>query len=324
MRCLAKEARLREGEGLARAHTAAQAHSPQGEQRAEKPTRGSCGHWASRTHAFPGPPPRMRTRADSRGAGSQSGLSGMSRSPGLGGAGGAAGGGGSEARLCAGGGGRTRESHPPRPPQDPPPSADTRCALSALQRSPGAGEAGGIPEGIPSPPPAARRPGTHVSARPARIPPAAQRVLARHPCLRRPGPHAGTALSLAGPRCPSRALGGAPAPATGTQRTGRGAAPDAGESGHHGPHAWGRSRRRRAGGIPGGFGPRWGQAGGAPSLAARSALPCPLEPLPRSPPGRPAELPAVSYPARVSLPPPRPIPSLCPWPPLLGRLQLCV
>lgn len=36
-----------------------------------------------------------------------------------------------------------------------------------LLRSLGAREAGGIPEGIPPPPPASRRPRTHVSARPA-------------------------------------------------------------------------------------------------------------------------------------------------------------
>lgn len=152
----------------------------------------------------------MRTRARSRGAGSGSGLSGMLRSRR---AEEAAGGWGSEARLCAGGGGRTPESRPPRPPQDPPPSA--RGALSRAAAESGRWGGGGIPEGIPSPPPAAWRPGTHVSARPAPIPPAAQRILAPHPCLRRPGPLTSTALSLAGPRCRGRALGGAPAPASG-------------------------------------------------------------------------------------------------------------
>ena len=97
------------------------------------------------------------------------------------------------------------------------PSPNTRCPFSRSTAEPelGAGEAGVIPEGIPPPPPpTARRPHTHVNAGPARIPPAAQRVAAPRRYLGLFGFGAGAARSLAGPRCPGRALRWAPAPAS--------------------------------------------------------------------------------------------------------------
>lgn len=269
------------GRGLAQAHPAARAHGP------------PRGAHARELWSLGLPHPRFRgasaqdaARASSRGGGSRSGLSGMLGSPR---AGAAAGGGGTEARLCAGGGGRTRESHHHAHRRVP-----SFRAVRPFLRGCGVwaqGRRGGIPEGIPSPPPAAWRPGTHVSARPARIPPAAQRILARHPCLRRPGPHTRTALSPAGPRCPSPALCGAPAPASGTQRTGRGAAPDAGECGHRG------LAPRRVWTALGSGG--WG------AISGRSCcFSLPLRAAAAAHPRDPAEFPTLSYPARVSLPPP--------------------
>lgn len=86
---------------------------------------------------------------------------------------------GSGARLRTGGGGWTRERPPLRPAPGSPSLAEHAVLFpGAVQSRGGAGEAGGIPEGIPPPPPPLA-PHTHVSAGPARIPPSAQRSRVR-------------------------------------------------------------------------------------------------------------------------------------------------
>lgn len=175
------------------------------------------------------------------------------------------------------GAGRAR-GHPPRPPQDPPPSANTRYCFSGAAAESGrrGGEGGGVPEGIPAPTPASRRPRTHVSSRPARIAPVAQRVpaprrclrcLVPAPALRRPGQvPAASARRFAGLRLLYLDAGSRP-------RSGQ-AAPadlDAGEWGPRGPASSG-ALRFGAGGIPGEFGPPNGQAGGAPPVPSFPSL----------------------------------------------------
>lgn len=125
----------------------------------------------------------------------------------------AAGGAGSGARLCAEGGGRTARGHPPARPRIPL-LPHTRRPFSSAAAERGRRGGGGHPRGDPSPSPSLlapphpreRRAGadpTRCTARPCSAP-------SPPPC----GLHASTAPSPAGPRCPSRALCGAPAPAS--------------------------------------------------------------------------------------------------------------
>lgn len=157
---------------------------------------------------------------------------------------------GSEAGAGAGRG----RGHPPRPTQDPPPCLPAPCPSSRAAAEPGlgAGEAGGIPEGIPPPPPAAPRPRTHVSAGPAGIPPAAQRVPASRRCLRCPVPAPARRHPWRVPAAPARRFAGLRHLHPGAARRPRHgqaapASPGAGEWGHRGSARPGALGSRRAG-----------------------------------------------------------------------------
>lgn len=256
-----------EREGLAQGHTAAKCTRRKG----PRSPRSGRGHRDASSRAFPRPLPRMWAV----GAGAVL----LGTGPGLardaqawGGIGRRQEAGAPRRGSALGAGAGRGRGHPPRPPQDPPPSANARYRFSgaAAESGRGGGEGGGIPEGIPPPTPASRRPRTHVSSRPARIPRVAQRVPAPRRCLRSlvPAPAlcrpwqvpAASARRFAGLRLLYLHAGRRP-------RSGQ-AAPadlDAGEWGPCSPASSG-ALRFRAGGIPGGFGSPNGQAGGAPPV----------------------------------------------------------
>lgn len=272
---LEEEGGLREGEGLSRRRTADRAGGRA--QRETKASRASgSAEDAGRDPARGADPGEARAPAGSAG-----------------GAGGAA---------PSRGGGRARRGRRPRPLHPLPLPLQTRGALLPRgSRSPSwarGGRRGAIPEGIP-PLPGPRCPRAHVSARPAPIPPAAQRVPAARRCLR------GPLVSPAALHVP----GGSPRPRPGAslgsgsciraQRAGRGrqaapAAPGSGEWGDRGV-PWGPE-------VPGRR--RWGALGSgrraalfAHALTFRVllvyALPCSLGGRGGCAPGRPAEFPSA-------------------------------
>lgn len=215
VRRLGKEARLREESGWP---ATAKAHSA----RREKRRPGAHGAVVVTGTLAPALSPGLRPRcgaARASGARSKPALSREAQSSGGPGRRREARARGRGSALRAGAG--RREATHPRALGSP--SFHTRGAPSpALLPSVGAGEEGGIPEGIPPPPPASWRPRTHVSAGPARIPPAALRVPAPRPRLRR-------AVSTPALRRPRRVPAARAGRCAGlrllhrTQRSGRGA-----------------------------------------------------------------------------------------------------
>lgn len=274
--CLEEEARLREGEGLAQGHRAVEWPRPEGAPAGRRGQRshlpGRC-HWDTR--AAPSPGLRRGRWRGSRSARACS-LRSARDAEASEGSGDGLGGGGAEARLRAGGGGWMPER--PLTPAHPnsPPFPNTRSPFSRAAAEPGlgAGEAGGIAEGIPPPPPAARRPHTHVSAGLARIPPAAQRVPAPRRCLHRPVPTPALHRPWRVPAAPAGRFAGLRLLHPGAARRPRRwqaapAAPNAGEWGLRGSArglGGAAARRLRAGGDPW----RWAEACGA--------LPAPTSP----------------------------------------------
>lgn len=171
--CCLNETRLREGEGLARAQTAANwpkmECAPQGGETRQRSPSGSCRNSDAHSHAFSdllGGWGRWPSGEHlSRDVQATGGL----RRRGLGGA-----------AVSWGRGLDLREAAHPAYPWIP---SLPKLEASFLPRGCGAcagrGGGGGHPGGDPVPPlPAAWRPHTHVNAGPARIPPAAQRFAA--------------------------------------------------------------------------------------------------------------------------------------------------
>lgn len=252
MCCSVKKARLRERRAGPRAYSS-QMHPK--EEKGPRSPRSGRGHRDASSRAFPRPLPRMWAV----GAGAVL----LGTGPGLardaqawGGIGRRQEAGAPRRGSALGAGAGRGRGHPPRPLQDPPPSANARYRFSgaAAESGRGGGEGGDIPEGIPPPTPASRRPRTHVSSRPARIPRVAQRVPAPRRCLRSlvPAPAlcrpwqvpAASARRFAGLRLLYLHAGRRP-------RSGQ-AAPadlDAGEWGPRSPASSG-ALRFRAGGIP--------------------------------------------------------------------------